>query len=307
MTGITAPGTPAPAHNPDIDVVIATYNAPPQRLARTIASARTSGRVASIIVVDDGSVPPTQGLAPDPRLVLVRQENAGPAAARNAGIERTTAPLVAFIDDDDELLPEGLEALADLVLRLGAGGGVAARIHTWADGREEPRDVPAEWRDSLLPHPSHVLRPIGLFGASGCMVARAVLDRGVRFDSDLRLGEDRDFLTRVAAAGGLAISSAPALRVAMHEGGTNLSSPAHYSRRIRDHLIVLDRYPDAIAQGHLKDATRWLINASAKAGVDRESWRKLASAAAARGWAIPLKARFRRLLRPGPAAPPARS
>lgn len=296
------PVTPNPSITPDlpppgsVDVVIATFNAPAPRLQASVRSALACRGIRRVVVVDDGSTPPQDhasltGLSG--AVEVIRQENAGPAAARNAGIERTDSPIVVFLDDDDQLLADGVAAMAELAAKLGVVAAVAARFHVWPDGREEHRPVPPEWAGLTLPHPSHVLRPIGLFGASGCMVHRKALAAGLRFDPDLRLGEDRDFLARAAAMGGLCVSSPPAVRVAMHSGETNLSSPAHYARRIRDHLIVLERYTDEIATAHMHEATRWLINASAKAGVDRESWEKLIAAATARGWKIPLKARVR--------------
>ncbi len=288
------------AQIPGIDVVIATYNAPAPRLEASVRSALACPAVRRVIVVDDGSTPPAQAKplsTISPGVIVIRQDNAGPAAARNAGINLVGADLALFLDDDDELIPAGVAEMATLLTKLNATAAVAARIHHWPDGREESRPVPQEWAGIALPHPSHVLRPIGLFGASGCMVHRRALDAGLRFDPNLRLGEDRDFLCKAAAMGSLVVSSATALRVAMHSGATNLSSPAHYNRRIRDHLVMLDRYTDPIALAHLSEATRWLLNAAAKAEVDKESWEKLVAAAKSRGWKIPLKARIRNSLK----------
>lgn len=282
-----------------LGAVIATYNAPADRLGRAVTSAVRSG-AGSVVVVDDGSTPAVDAAVLQDLgggVGVIRQSNAGPAAARNAGLGAVAGEWVVFVDDDDELIPAGVEHMVRTAARLGVAGAVASRVHVRADGREEDRPVPSEWADVALPHPSHVLRPIGLFGASGCLVSRRAIDAGVRFDTGLRLGEDRDFLHKVATFGGLAVCSAAAVRVAIHQGASNLSSPAHYARRIRDHLVVLDRYQDEVARVHLREATRWLVNASAKAGVDAESWSLLVQAARARGWSVPVKARLRRLIK----------
>lgn len=92
-------------------VVIACFNYG-RFLPEAVASARGQG--AEVIVVDDGSTDPTthgvlDQLAED--VQVVRQENAGVCAARNAGLALATTPYVLALDADDRLAPGAIEAM----------------------------------------------------------------------------------------------------------------------------------------------------------------------------------------------------
>lgn len=68
-----------------------------------------------IILVNDGSADDTLRVcqelaASDPRIVVVDKPNGGVGSARNAGIEAARGRYIAFLDSDDTLLPETLEA-----------------------------------------------------------------------------------------------------------------------------------------------------------------------------------------------------
>lgn len=83
-------------------------------MLRAIASVDAqTRRVDEIIVVDDGSTDDTiEALIPRqhdetlPPLRIIRQENGGPAAARNTALRVARSDLVAFLDDDDVWHPD---------------------------------------------------------------------------------------------------------------------------------------------------------------------------------------------------------
>jgi len=97
-----------------VSVVIPAFNAT-ATLRTTLASAMAqSHRALEIIVVDDGSTDDTCAIAEecamgDARVQLILQQNAGVAAARNAGWRRARADLIAFLDADDLWAPTMIE------------------------------------------------------------------------------------------------------------------------------------------------------------------------------------------------------
>lgn len=101
--------------NYTVSVIIPTYNRS-HLLKRAIDSCmRQSYRVAEIIVVDDCSTDDTVEIMDklvreDTRIIYIRlNQNEGAQAARIKGIETTNGDLIAFLDSDDELLPNSIE------------------------------------------------------------------------------------------------------------------------------------------------------------------------------------------------------
>jgi glycosyltransferase involved in cell wall biosynthesis len=100
----------------DVSVVIPSYNS-----ARFVREAVESALAQTlppveVIVVDDGSSDDTAAaLEPlSDRIRLIRQDNAGVAAARNTGIRSAHGALIAFLDADDVWIPERLARQAPL-------------------------------------------------------------------------------------------------------------------------------------------------------------------------------------------------
>jgi glycosyltransferase involved in cell wall biosynthesis len=176
-----------PRHAPLISVIIPVWNG--ERFVKEAVGSVLSQGCPSleIVIVDDGSTDGTEaevGALPcDVR--YLKQENAGPAAARNRGILECSGDRIGFLDADD-LWPQdhlkllGDELSADEELDLVHGYGQLFECDA-ADGGRHFIGSPEE----AFPH---------YIGAG--LYRKRVFDRVGLFDPTLRFGEDTDWYTR---------------------------------------------------------------------------------------------------------------
>jgi glycosyltransferase involved in cell wall biosynthesis len=216
------------ADAPVFSVVIAAHNA-----ARTLPSALRSVLAQTrpdfeVIVVDDGSTDGTNEVlrtVPDDRIDLVSQPNRGPAAARNAGIERAAGEYVCLLDSDDLWLPDYLETMGAALDRdAGAGlvytdawrlNDVTRRVRRRTTMRaQEPPLRPPEERDALL---LALLERNFVF--TSATIRRRVLDDVGGFRTFTR-SEDYELWLRIAASGARFLNAGKVLAVYRHRPGS---------------------------------------------------------------------------------------
>jgi glycosyltransferase involved in cell wall biosynthesis len=164
---------------PSVSVIMAVYNAMPY-LPETVAS--ILGQTLQdfrFIIVDDGSTdrsPEYLASLTDSRIEVLRQTNAGPAAARNAALERVQTEFVAVIDADDVALPNRLERQVEFLRSKPEIGLAGSQIEYLGDsGRHGfPPPLPRK-------HEEIVEELLGLkHGIANCsVIARTALIKGV--------------------------------------------------------------------------------------------------------------------------------
>ncbi|MDO8560096.1 MAG: glycosyltransferase family A protein [bacterium] len=95
---------------PNIDVVIPVFNQAFE-LGKCLQGLRDQTlRDFSVIIVDDGSLPPLDPVnARDLSVRMVRQKNAGASAARNRGAREGSAPYILFCDADIKLKKNAIQ------------------------------------------------------------------------------------------------------------------------------------------------------------------------------------------------------
>jgi glycosyltransferase involved in cell wall biosynthesis/phosphorylcholine metabolism protein LicD len=139
-------------NQPPVSVIVPAYNVGPyiDQCLRSLKS--QSLQSIQIIVVDDGSTDDTperiQALqnGEGPSIEVVRQENAGLSAARNAGMALATGQYIGFVDADDWVSPLMFEKLYCKAVETDSEVVVCAGLKRWPDGgRKRIRlRIPAE-------------------------------------------------------------------------------------------------------------------------------------------------------------------
>ncbi|MEU4691542.1 glycosyltransferase family 2 protein [Actinoplanes sp. NPDC023714] len=209
----------------DVSVVIPTCNRP-QLAARAVASALAQTHHAlEVIVVVDGPDPATSSALAgigDPRLrVVVLPERGRAPRARNAGAREARGRYVAFLDDDDEWLPEKVATQLKLADASDAAlPVVASRLINRTPRADSimPRRLPA----SGEPLSEYFTVRRGLFYGDGfiqtsTIMAPAALLRAVPFTEDLRRQQELDWTLRAVRHEGVELIYASEPLVLWHQ------------------------------------------------------------------------------------------
>lgn len=229
---------------PLVSIIIPAFDAE-DTLARTLGSVRDQFLTDwECIVIDDGSSDDTARVASelatlDPRLSVLRQENAGVSAARNAGIARARGTWVHFLDADDTISPAHLAAL----VRTAGQHEKADLIYCdW-------RHVGADGAPGYRHHVDVTIDPFGAFARNCAFPVHAAITRteALRavggYDPALRMCEDWDLWQRLARTGFVFRKSTDALAEYLLVAGSASAN----------HLGFLAGATTVISRGHATD------------------------------------------------------
>jgi glycosyltransferase involved in cell wall biosynthesis len=209
----------ASAARPLVSVILPTRDRL-ELLRRAVSSVRAqSERHYELIVVDDASTDGTREYlqqlpAEDARTRVIRNATPiGGGGARNAGIAVSRGDWIAFIDDDDEWLPQKLER--QLQTLAGNPGAVACSC-----GYLVRSDSGATRRIRVRENVSvqELLIANRLGGASMCLCSSATLRSIEGFDARLKAAQDLDLWVRLREQGEIAVCPEPLVVHSSHAG-----------------------------------------------------------------------------------------
>lgn len=235
-----------------VSVIIPAYQAA-GTIGRTLGSiVIQSVKPLEVIVVDDGSDDGTIEAAENMRetmsginLMILRQDHKGAGAARNKGLEAATADYVAFLDADDEWLPEKLARSLEEIRRTNS----VLVSHNYLLHESSGREIAVEKCDKNFQAPGD--RFVNLYKkgyiATSAVVAKreAILAVG-GFDESLPTAQDFALWLALLKKPGTPFHIFSDVLIRYHITDGSISS--HTDRRLECSLRIAKRFAPALTE-----------------------------------------------------------
>jgi glycosyltransferase involved in cell wall biosynthesis len=248
-----------------VTIVIPVFN-PGTFLERALASAaeQTEPRWHAIVVDDGGWEDLSWVEGFDRRVHLIRQQNAGVSAARNAALRRADSDFVAFLDQDDLWYPRKLSAQLAVMIDHPQIGLVSTDFEII----DERGVIVSEGYRGYCQSYGELLRGNGI-AASTVMIRRNVLDDVGMLNEAYRQADDWDLWLRIAHKHPIMRLHEPLAGYRLHD--SNVSR--NYVRTLREGLMILKaherkalidhRVNDAVAAREGQKRLRRLVGSQA--------------------------------------------
>jgi len=223
----------------EVSVIIPTFNRE-QTLPRALRSVLGQTGVAfEILVIDDGSQDNTADLVRRdfPSADYFYQTRQGPAAARNRGLQAARGEWIAFLDSDDEWLPEKLKTQLEF-FRDHPDCRINQTEEIWI--RNGRRVNPMQKHQKFGGWIFEKCLPLCLISPSAVMIHRSVFEHVGLFDETYPACEDYELWLRISAVYPVGLIETPYLRkYGGHPDQRSREYPAMDRFRIRALVKIL--------------------------------------------------------------------
>lgn len=206
-----------------VTVVIPAFNAGPYLRITLDSLQQQTTTPEAVVVIDDGSTDDTATIARARDVTLVQQQQRGPGAARNRGVEIAKTEFVAFLDADDWFAPDKIERSVKVLDEI---GGSCLATDAWivrgdrVEGRKNQRlVVPSVLTTERLLQGNPIV--------CSTVVARTAAVRAAGgFDEhpDLIATEDFDLWLRMSQKEPIAYLNEPLAFYRVHSGSLSANS-----------------------------------------------------------------------------------
>ncbi len=227
---------------PRVSAIITTFNRADFLKKAVVSVLNQAYKDFELIVLDNSSADNTEDIVrtfQDERIRYIQHRPLGISPARNLGVKESRGEFIAFLDDDDEWLPNKLESellvfeKGDPKLALVYGGFI------WVDapGKEVKTHYPV-LRGFIL---KDLLRQKDAFtgSASNPLLQKSVVETLGGYDERVKTGEDLELYLRLAEKYEVDFTPEVVVRIRQHAGarlGDKLLDAAELER------MVLERY-----------------------------------------------------------------
>jgi glycosyltransferase involved in cell wall biosynthesis len=231
LDSLPADSLEPPSENNLVSVIIPCYNGE-RFLEEALRSALSqSYPEVEIIVVDDGSTDNSPEIAQRFPVRYIRQENRGLTESRNRGVRESRGSYIVFLDADDRLKPEAIEAGFRMLERR-PECAMAVGDHTFIaqDGSQiagsQKECLPAHHYEALLK--SNFIEMI-----SSVLFRRHVYEEVGGFDTKLRVAEDYELYMRIARSYPICCHPAVVAEYRIHDTNASRNSELMLTMTLR--------------------------------------------------------------------------
>jgi glycosyltransferase involved in cell wall biosynthesis len=192
-----------------ISVVIPLFNSEKYILRAVNSVLCQTFNEFELIIVNDGSTDKSLELVAsleDSRIVIINQQNQGVSAARNRGIQEAKGEWIAFLDADDEWLPDFLKEVDKCVKETDC---VAVSSNSYYETKAYKPRFPVKMKYSNPLNYFDAVRSGLFFHTSSTVVKKHILEKIGCFPVGISVGEDNDTWLRIGVVGEVSFISKP--------------------------------------------------------------------------------------------------
>ncbi len=192
--------------NPLISVIITTYNRENLVLRALKSVLSQTFKDFEVLLVDDGSTDNTHKAIQeiqkeDKRVVYVYQENKGWPSALNTGLSNAQGRYIAFLDSDDEWLPEKLEKQISFLENNKSFDGVTCYGNIILDDKEKIKLGVLKQSDDYNNQLKNFINGDFPSIPSSLLLKKEIFEKVGYYDEFLKLSTDADMMIRIFKAG----------------------------------------------------------------------------------------------------------
>ncbi len=196
-----------------------------------------------IILIDDGSTEDLGSLPflQDKRVIYSRQENKGPAAARNTGIEIADGKFIAFLDSDDLFMPTKIEKQLNYMLCDKEALMSHTSYERFSNSEQVELISSGEFSGNVFPE---ILLECPIATPTVMVRSKVFKEFGLRFDETMKFGEDVFLWSKISKQSNILGINEPLSKVRIHSKNTAFDINVQIQHRLNTINYILSMHSD---------------------------------------------------------------